>query len=912
MEIKIIETFDDSEVLKQLEAVEKTLEVIADNGDAAGKSISEGMQEGEKAAESLNKVLQTNATQVSNQAKAVEASSKNLQGWRQLISESVNGIQVFGKSIGEWREQLGRADIFLKSSAASTEKLTVAQRILNVVLKANPIGLLITAIAGLLSYFTRFQSGIDLISAGFASVTKVVDVLLDRLALVGSAIVNFAKGDFSAGVNDLKDSVDGLGSSLADAATEAFALERRLQTLRDAQIEASVAFARQEAVLQRLKEAGADETLSYRERTQAIREAGEIEARIASTRLELAKENLSIAQDQIQSEAQKLEALIRGDADAKAIADQRRKAEREARETQTADLERLAEAEIAVVEAQAESDKTRRDLENELREIRKASSEERKRQLEEERKASEAILQGLEKLRVAAQAGGIDREIAETNRKYDDLIQLAETNVAKLKEIEARRSLTPEEIAQLQELGDLQVQIEAQRLQALVDILVEYNEQEIKAEEEQVKRREELTQKERDIELKKLEDRRDLNDELIELARVQGEGVIARLEASGASAKKIDEAQTALDLEIQARKLQNAIDFQTKLLKIETDPARVQQIIAQIKVLQGELSNLDIDRGDKEPVTIFSLLGIDDPDVEGAIRVAVDQVKQALDEIAEARVRDAERRTQEAEKRVQEAQNVFDEEKRLAEEGLASNVTLAKRKLDTQKALREQALKDQQRAQKAQILLQSVEQVSSLVTASASLFKSLAPLPFGIGVPLAIGLIATMFGAFAVSKSRALAAVGDVPKLRTGAKLKGLSHESGGVPLYVQGNAYEAENGEWLIGSDASREHDAFLARLNKGEFKNVDLNTLLSGHRSDYLSPLGEAAPRIVQIERDTMKAETSHNFAAISAAYSKGAAEIIAAIEEKEVIKPWKGGYIEEKKRGNMTTRKRVIPGE
>ena len=80
-------------------------------------------------------------------------------------------------------------------------------------------------------------------------------------------------------------------------------------------------------------------------------------------------------------------------------------------------------------------------------------------------------------------------------------------------------------------------------------------------------------------------------------------------------------------------------------------------------------------------------------------------------------------------------------------------------------------MKEQTKAARAQILLDSATQLSGLVTSSVNIYKALSPLgPFGIAG--AIATIALMFGSFAKAKADALKAVG-APKLRKGAKIEG-------------------------------------------------------------------------------------------------------------------------------------------
>ncbi len=73
-----------------------------------------------------------------------------------------------------------------------------------------------TAIAGLVSWLKRSDEGSLQLAKAFNVVSSVVDVLLDRLALLGSAIVKLFKGDFKGAAEDARAAVTNIGSAIKD------------------------------------------------------------------------------------------------------------------------------------------------------------------------------------------------------------------------------------------------------------------------------------------------------------------------------------------------------------------------------------------------------------------------------------------------------------------------------------------------------------------------------------------------------------------------------------------------------------------------------------------------------------------------------------------------------------------------
>jgi len=302
----------------------------------------------------------------------------------------------------------------------------------------------------------------------------------------------------------------------------------------------------------------------------------------------------------------------------------------------------------------------------------------------------------------------------------------------------------------------------------------------------------------------------------------------------------------------------------------------------------------------QEPRTLAEILGVTDEGLEG-LKDAAGQVISSLEQIADARVKEADAAVDAAERKVSAAQDALEREQELAADGLSNDTDLAKKQLDEAKKAQEQAEKDRAKAVRSQILLDSVGQLSSLITASANIFKSLSSIPFA-GIPLAIATIGIMFGAFAKAKSDALKAA-SAPKFRKGGKLEGPAHEYGGIAISdSEGNVYgEAEGGEWIVNKRESQAHDRFLKRLNDGEFAGVNLDRVF---KPSVSNPLTDAAPRIARIEKERREMETTMNMEAMAAAYEKTAAQIVQAIKEQPEIYPLTNYKVKRRKGRNTYT--------
>ena len=142
------------------------------------------------------------------------------------------------------------------------------------------------------------------------------------------------------------------------------------------------------------------------------------------------------------------------------------------------------------------------------------------------------------------------------------------------------------------------------------------------------------------------------------------------------------------------------------------------------------------------------------------------------------------------------AQEEYEKEKALLEAGYASRMETMWGEYMEKKKLQEQAEADAKKAEQAQRMLNELQTVSSLITASANMYKIMSALG-PIGIPLATLAVGSMFAAFVAAKAKAAEAAkygdGDVQVVGGG------SHASGHDTLLgysLQGREMRVENGE--------------------------------------------------------------------------------------------------------------------
>lgn len=229
----------------------------------------------------------------------------------------------------------------------------------------------------------------------------------------------------------------------------------------------------------------------------------------------------------------------------------------------------------------------------------------------------------------------------------------------------------------------------------------------------------------------------------------------------------------------------------------------------------------------KDKNTFWDILGIDPESEEGQkvidnLKIFADSIKGILTSITDRMVEDAQRRRELLDQQITETQNALELEAGLMEEGYANNLTAKRKELDQLKKQRAEALADEEKALKVQRQLDTAVQISSLITATASILKGWSEIPL-IGHILAIAAIAAMFTTFGIAKAKA-ASLTKLAEGGTGTDtgiITGKSHSAGGEHFLSH---VEVERGErWgVLNKKASEKFgktfDHIVSSFNKDQ----------------------------------------------------------------------------------------------
>ena len=291
-----------------------------------------------------------------------------------------------------------------------------------------------------------------------------------------------------------------------------------------------------------------------------------------------------------------------------------------------------------------------------------------------------------------------------------------------------------------------------------------------------------------------------------------------------------EKKKTEYRLKAEKARLEKVLELNEKMNDKMSD-IEVQTIKNQIKKIDQELESNNYNRD------IYDFMGLNLSDEKKqAIDTSLQYAQEAVQTFMQSYVQAAETKAKLAEKAVDDAQAVLEAEIQARNEGYASNVEMAQKELDNAKRMQQKAQKQAIQAQKQQLLLDAATQTSSLITASANIWKSFSGAgPWGIAA--AIAAIATMWSSFAYSKIKAVQMVGKNSEQYgegTVELLEGGSHQSGNdidLGTKKDGTKRRAEGGEFfaVINKRNSRRYRKVIPdvihSLNDGTFASKYLN---------------------------------------------------------------------------------------
>ena len=270
----------------------KTIEASRNNNKELIKlrsKVNTKTKEGKVAIEQINTKLDKNNKAIKENVSNLERQKINIGNYGSALDKILPGTSAFISNISGGTKAL-------RSSVGGLKAFKLA-------LAATGIGLIVIALAAFVAWLTQTQKGADALSDVLKVIGTIVNVLVNRLASLGSALVKVFKGDFKGAAEDAKGAFVGFNEQMREAIQNTLDLERAQRKLELTQQRLITIGAAQKVTIQELLLISRDlinETSTNRLR--ALEDAFKIQGSLNELAQQAADDALKIAQDQANKE----------------------------------------------------------------------------------------------------------------------------------------------------------------------------------------------------------------------------------------------------------------------------------------------------------------------------------------------------------------------------------------------------------------------------------------------------------------------------------------------------------------------------------------------------------------------------------------------------------------------------------
>lgn len=836
----------------------------------------------DKLNDSINKTdkeLKDTEKQVDRYAKKAKEATKETSVWQRALGGIGDEIRIFGRSLNtiigdlkSFRSGLKTTAAAQTTAATATNATVKALRLFKLALVSTGVGALVVALGSLVAFLTKTQKGIDFVNRSLSGLSAVAAVVIDAAADLGEKIFDAFNNPRQA----VKDLGNAITQNIINRFTSIFelnnALSRGFQALfagkfkealkegENALLAVQQAFTGLDA--DQARNIGGALTQMGRDMASEGKRAAELTGQLQ--RLDRALKDVEVRHEEARSEIAKYNDVLD---DSSKSAKERQEAARKAIDLEKSFLNerlKLKQEELRIVKEQndlanvLERDVQReRDIRKEIEELVQQSQQltttlrnkqntliqqgaaAYKKQQEAIAKVNAALTEQIDLItKLAADAGPQDDSpVANIERQADAARQQVEIEFKKLEEL---AKAAGQNVTLTEEKNRILEGIEQERLEALRDY---YSEQEriIKEFEAQV---------DTDIDTEFASDIAEQRQAL-QIREQLALSEIDLLQETGDKA-------ISLQLYKEREKLRIQIEFAELRLgvlraELGDDSPEVQLLENQIRAMQQKFSELrkignefeglgkeiigkvfGLDPGSEEVAAIEKTLGSIITNISKALGTDIDRRIEQNKELIDT-IRD----------RAEVVEEELKHEEELAEEGAANRVEAKRKELEELRAAEQEAIRKQRELAAEKLRIDRLQQISSLISAGANIFQSMAGIPF-VGIPLAIAAIGAMYAAFASVKRSAKEAAQSVVLYRGGSigesGAGGFVNKRGRTDRSGRGHRVEDSNlilggREFVVNEVTSRMNEPFLIQFNKGKFDGVDLLSVLQSPSPSALS---------------------------------------------------------------------------
>ena len=586
----------ETERVKQQKMVQKeqkkqklTIEEALELSKTQAKTINEARAQNS----ALRQVIQDLNLEDEEQLKIVRQLNATIDDNNNMIKRNSDELTQNKMTVGDYKEQVKLAIIELKNSGLNMSSVGIVAKgfaenlskdfssawkmasqggtmfvgvlkLVRAALLATGIGAIIAALASLAAMFTRTQKGVELFGKAWASVTAGFDVLLDRVAVLGDALVQVFQGDFKGAADTAKKAVAGIGDELVEETKLAWKLKDALNQLEKQEVMMSMRRAANKAEIEQLKKDSEDTTKSYAERMKAAKKAYDLEQKDLAQQTEIAEKRLAntLGFVEMNDEVRNLIAQVKsGD-----ITENELISKLGISESNIDDMKEFRDQFVNLFELQEQSFTKQTELQNKNNQLTKDAYNKRIELKENEL----AELRELEDIRLQIATENGDRIREETKRTYDRQIEDLKTKIEKERSLSAAERTLSE--TAIEAINQQIIELEKKKNKELNKLALE-----------EKRTRDEINASNTIASTKDFDKQLEAEMKILEVAR---EREIEEAEKTGADVALIDAKYEEL-------KLQKKDEYAQKRIEKESKTAAKIALINEA-ALQEELGALDL------------------------------------------------------------------------------------------------------------------------------------------------------------------------------------------------------------------------------------------------------------------------------------------------------------------------------
>ena len=835
-----------------------------------------------------------------------------LQGL-QAVQETLNKDSAFSvifmrnARVAETTAIAGQTTALGANTLAMTAS-TLATKAFSFALKTIGIGLIITAIALLVEYWDDLTAGVKKFLPAGADVGKMFDKIKTYAFGVGNSILQFVIAPIKAlwAVIQTGDVGKGFdvylkGWKFASNAKDGILKQdaRNEQKYRDEQEAKNIEFAKRE--LERRKNRGED-TFKLEQR---------LRAREMAFNKRTGKEDADLKKEYEDAEDKRFAE------NAKKDADRRKKTEEQAKKDAEKRKKDAEEAHKKALELQQKQNEQIAKFADELKNVEI-------RNIQDKTKRERASLEKSLDDKISA----IEKEVALTEKAEEQkekiLSELRKEKADKLKEFDEN---VIKEKLKLELEGKEQIQqLQKDSLDKELELLKINDEKNRQAIEEKYKDEAELKAKLLEAsEKNRVQKEKEIRDKYAKQGlKDEEEKAILSIELASTYAKKSEKTERQKQIALLNVKLEYAKKALDAIIASGADENSLEVLRAKklVQDTQNAVNDAVAKNGNRD-FDFMEFLGIGEGMSEEdnqKLRKAIGESMKVLSEFTSFMIDNYQEQMDKKAEQIDQTQSEIDdleekldEEKSLREQGLANNVEVIEAEIEEKKRQKEEQIKQEEellekkkQMQKIQLALDTVQQLSGLITASVNIFEGFSTIPI-IGIPLAIAMIGTMFGTFAATKIKAAQAINkQTVQYAEGGEIVGRSHQGGGEKYYSADGKHvkELEDGEFVVKKRQYGKFGKLVRAINEDDFSGLSINDYAIAEMFrqmgfDYDMGVGEAK----NLQLALMQIGYSQNESRHLSEISEGIAYLVEA--DKNTPKSWFDGVFDCVKIGNKVVK-------